>query len=160
MSRFWDLGYPVSSVPMRFLMKPALSAAFFSAVFSAVVAPVYFWTYFAIQLHGINLFGLLLIGGIAIPISGFYGFILGLLGGCVLPRLPFLKTTYRFVVAACFLGGVMGCTPALITKLSTANLGPGERLGFAPCVLIGILSAGSWSLYWLRHHPVRQSQRT
>jgi len=124
-------------------------------MFSAVAAPVYFWTYFAIELHGINLFGFLMIGGIAVPIAGSYGFILGLLGGLVLQNLPFLKTRFRFVIAACVFGGVLGCIPAIITRLLTADQGPGERLGFAPCVLIGVLTAGSWALYWLRNRPVR-----
>jgi len=69
-------------------MRRALSAACFSAVCSAIGASVYYTAHIAVLTHSTNLPDvariLLNVSVFAIPIAGFWGLVLGLIGGAIL----------------------------------------------------------------------------
>jgi hypothetical protein len=144
-------------------MKRALSAAIFSAAFCAVNATLYFTAHIAIEARmGLSDFALALptVAVFALPIAGGCGFAFGFIGGLILPRFPFAKTKARFAVVSAVLGGIVACTlPAIPHIFPPDRPQYGEILGFAPCIVIGVLCATLWALVWFPNDPLMKSPR-
>lgn len=135
-------------------MKRILSAAVFSAAFCVLSASVYFTVYFALLSHraiGIrNLaIGFLYVSTLAALPAAAFGFVLGLLGGWILPHLPFVRQARgRLVVAAAILGGVLGCVPPVIPRIFAPPSKGDITLSFVPSVVIGIGCASLWAFWF------------
>ena len=132
-------------------MKRTLSAAIFSAAFCAFSSSVYFTVCGALQSHAIGIrewaTGFLYISTLAALPSAAFGFVLGLVGGWILPRISFARASKTsFTFAAAVTGGILGCIPPLIPRL-LPNPNQGEIFSFVPSVLIGVLCASLWA--WL-----------
>jgi hypothetical protein len=147
---------------LRLGMKRTLSAAIFSAAFCAVSSSVYFTVYGALESHAIGIrelaTGLLYVSTLAALPAAVFGFLLGLVGGWILPHLPLVRATRRsFVFAAAVTGGILGCIPPLIPRL-LPNPNQGETLSFVPSVLIGVVCASLWAWVWFRNAFGSQSR--
>lgn len=143
-------------------MKRITWTAIYSAGFSAISVSVYITLYGAVTVvsggHQVSAKslaeGFLMIAPLAVIPSAVFGFTLGLIGGWILSRLPIVKTSRRFVPAVAVLGGILGCAPPIIFRLLQHEPDGGTPFGFLPCILIGILCAGSWAMLWLRRDRV------
>jgi hypothetical protein len=151
--------YGFDKLIARFAMKRAILGALFSAAFSGISATVYFTadayssTDQRISLGIVT--SLMMIAGFAVPIAGTCGFIFGLMGVWLVPRLPFIRSRSEHIAAASLIGGILGCVPPAISRLSLRSNPPGDSiaLGFVPCVAIGILCAISWAALFLPRNP-------
>ena len=132
-------------------MKRVMWAAIYSAGFSAIGASV------CLMLWGRIIFpteGFIMIAPLVVVPGALFGLILGSIGGLILLHLPLSTTRTGFLTSAIILGGILGCVPPIIPRILMPSANRNEILGFLPCVIIGILCAGSWAMLWLRHDRV------
>ena len=135
-----------------------LTGASYSAIISAVIAPVYFTACAVLTARTFSATGILnaliMIAVFAVPVASISGFFMGIVGVYLLESLSFIQTKVGFVSVSMGLGAILGSVPAVMVRLFSP-LKPVERLGFLPCVLLGILCAGTWALIDVSRRPER-----
>ena len=135
-------------------MRRVFFGAVFSAVFSAISASLYFTFLIVFANHQFNdleiIYAFSNVGVFALPVAGFFGFVLGFIGAWIIPRLEFLGTKFRRLTGTAVLGAILGCLPPIIPRILLPTANEGEILGFLPCVVIGTLCASFLALLWSR----------
>jgi len=142
-------------------MRRIVFGAVFSAVFSAISASLYFTLLIVFANHQFDgleiIYAFANVGVFALPVAGFFGFVLGFIGAWILPHLQFLRTKFRRLAGAALMGAILGCLPPIIPRILLPTANEGEILGFLPCVVIGTLCASLLALWWWRQDVVRIS---
>jgi hypothetical protein len=137
-------------------MKRVVSAALFSAVFCALSSTLLFVAEGAMVAHDFHPAGLantfLMIGVFSIPLGGSFGFILGLFGGWIVPKFPFVSTRASFVTTAVFAGGFLGCIFPVTARYPIG-------VPWYAFALLGSVCGGVWARYWLRVGTHKQNAR-